>query len=312
MHLWYVPMRSYSNAAAGADRQVMRQIFAADAYNDHYGVIGYPIAHSLSPRIHAAFAEETGQALRYHAFSVPPGQFEEALTEFQRAGGRGLNITIPFKEEARRLVHRMSERAQVAGAINTVCFNPEGRRYGDNTDGVGFLRDFVDNHGGRLTGRQVLILGAGGAVRGLLGPLLAQGPARTILANRTVAKAQALERRFSTLGAIESCAYSALYGQSFDVIINTIPSGLTAELPPLPAGILAQGGWCYDLVYGPDLTPFLRWGVSQGAVCILDGLGMLVEQASEAFYLWRGLRPTCAPVIQRLRSANERPPINRA
>lgn len=267
---------------------------------DHYGVVGDPIAHSLSPRIHEAFATETGQALRYHAIRVAPGTLPAVLTAFERAGGRGLNITIPFKEEAYHLAHRLSERARLAGAVNTLSMDAD--RVGDNTDGVGFLRDYVGNHGGRLAGRQVLILGAGGAVRGLLGPILGEGPVRVVVANRNLAKARALEAEFGPLGAIEARTFEALAAQRFHLIVNATPSGLTGSLPVLPAGTLAEGGCCYDLVYGSEPTPFLRWGLSQGAVRALDGLGMLVEQAAESFFVWRGLRPATAPVLRSLRS----------
>jgi shikimate dehydrogenase len=280
--------------------------FAFDSCYDHYGVVGYPITHSLSPRIHTAFAEETRQALHYHAILVTPGRLPEALAEFKRAGGRGLNVTLPFKEEARLLADRLSPRAQLAEAVNTLSFAAEGGSDGDNTDGVGFLRDYLENHEGTLSGRQVLILGAGGAVRGLLGPLLGQLPARVVLANRSLGKAQALEDRFRALGVVEACGYAALAGQRFEVIINATPSGLTAGLPPLPAGILATGGWCYDLVYASEPTPFVRWALAQGADRALDGLGMLVEQAAEAFFIWRGVRPATAAVIRMLRAGDDR------
>lgn len=280
----------------------MERRFAFDSCYDHYGVVGYPIAHSLSPRIHTAFAKETRQALRYHAIPVAPGQLPQAFAEFQRAGGRGLNVTIPFKEQACLFADRLSARAQLAEAINTLSFAPEGGRDGDNTDGVGFLRDYLENHRGKLSGKHVLILGAGGAVRGLLGPLLSQGPARVVVANRSLGKAQAIEDRFRALGAVEARGYEALAMERFEVIINATPSGLTAGLPPLPAGILVTDGWCYDLVYGPEPTPFLRWALTHGAARALDGLGMLVEQAAEAFFIWRGLRPATAAVIRMLRA----------
>jgi shikimate dehydrogenase len=263
--------------------------------------MGNPIAHSLSPVIHAAFAARTRQRLNYQAFLVEPGAFSEAVRRFRMAGGKGLNVTIPFKEEAWTLAERRSPRAQLAGAVNTLGFEPEGGIWGDNTDGVGFVRDYVINHQGRIEGSRVLILGAGGAVRGVIEPILAEHPARIVIANRTVAKAAGLCSIFRALGPIEASGFDGLAGRQFDLIINGTAASLQGRLPPLPDDLLAEGGCCYDMMYRATPTPFVRWGQTHGAAQSVDGLGMLVEQAAESFHLWRGVRPETAPVIAMLR-----------
>ena len=269
---------------------------------DNYGVMGNPIAHSLSPVIHAAFAVQTGQHLRYQAVLVEPGIFAQAVQQFRMAGGKGLNVTIPFKEEAWVLSERRSPRAQLAGAVNTLGFEPDGRVWGDNTDGVGFVRDYVINHQGRIEGRRVLILGAGGAVRGVLEPILAEHPAQVVIANRTVANAVEICSVFQALGALNACGFDGLAGHRFELIINGTAASLQGQLPPLPEDILESDGFCYDMMYGHVPTPFVRWGYAHGADRSVDGLGMLVEQAAESFYLWRGIRPETASVIAMLRA----------
>jgi shikimate dehydrogenase len=275
--------------------------FALDNRYDNYCVMGNPIGHSLSPQIHSAFAQQTGQALQYHAVLVEWGAFAEAVEEFYKAGGKGLNITLPFKQEAWVLAEERSPQAELAGAVNTLWFDREGRRYGDNTDGVGFIRDYLNNHGGSLENRRILVLGAGGAVRGVLGPILTERPAQLAIANRTPARAYELKSLFAKLGNIEVCAYEALAGWEFDLIINGTAASLGGQLPPLPEDILAEGGHCYDMMYAKEPTPFVRWGYAHGAAKSIDGLGMLVEQAAEGFFIWRGVRPDTAPVIERLR-----------
>jgi shikimate dehydrogenase len=270
---------------------------------DHYAVMGNPIAHSKSPLIHAAFAQQTGQVMQYEALLVgtQAGEFAEAVQRFQASGGKGLNITVPFKQAAWALAAQRSQRAERAGAINTLWFDVKGRCLGDNTDGVGLVRDLTQNHGGRIEGQRLLILGAGGAVRGVLEPLLDAAPAQCVIANRTVSKAKTLAELFAAHGNVTASPYDALQDQSFDLIINGTSASLLGELPPLPDGLLAKDGWCYDMMYASTKTPFVRWGLAQGAAYALDGLGMLVEQAAESFYLWRGVKPDTAPVIQQVR-----------
>jgi shikimate dehydrogenase len=279
-------------------------IFDFDADPDLYAVMGNPIAHSKSPQIHTAFAQETRQRMRYIAILVEPGGFSHAVGNFRAEGGKGLNITVPFKHEAWKLVSERTPRAERAGAVNTVLFRPDGTTLGDTTDGVGLVRDIVENYAGQLAQGRVLILGAGGAVRGVLEALLAQRPARLVIANRTVDKAQALAREFSVLGPVEGGGYGELQGETFDFIINGTAASLYGQLPPLAEGVLAPGGWCYDMAYGDRPTPFVLWGLAHGAGQALDGTGMLVEQAAESFYLWRGVRPHTAPVIELLKKTH--------
>ncbi len=268
---------------------------------DTYAVMGNPIAHSKSPLIHARFAEQTGQALSYSAILVEPGDFPAAVERFAAAGGKGLNVTVPFKQEAWALATRRSERAQRAGAVNTLRMEAGGALFGDNTDGVGLVRDLMQNHGVALAGKRVLLLGAGGAVRGVLAPLLAEKPVQLTIANRTVAKAEELAGEFADLGRIDGCGFDALTDGRFDVVINGTAASLQGELPPLPAGVLAVNAVCYDMMYGAEPTPFMRWALSEGCAQALDGLGMLVEQAAESFFIWRGVRPQTTPVIAALR-----------
>lgn len=270
---------------------------------DRYAVMGNPIGHSKSPLIHAQFAAQTGQELVYEAILVELGDFPAAVARFHAAGGRGLNVTVPFKQEAFALAETHSARAERAGAVNTLRWEADGSLYGDNTDGVGLVRDLELNHDVQLAGCRVLLLGAGGAVRGVLEPLLAKGPAELVIANRTVAKADELATAFADLGPVHASSFAALAGRPFDVVINGTAASLQGDMPPLPAGVLAPGAACYDMMYGKEPTPFMRWAVESGAGMVLDGLGMLVEQAAESFYLWRGVRPATAPVITALRLA---------
>ena len=267
---------------------------------DHYAVMGNPIAHSKSPRIHTLFAEQTGEDLDYAAILVEPGAFPRAVADFQAAGGRGLNITVPFKEEAWSLAVRRSARAERAGAVNTLVLDVSGTQYGDNTDGAGLVRDLTVNHGCLLAHRRVLLVGAGGAARGVIEPLLAEQPALLVNANRTPGKAVELARLFCDLGRIEGCGLTDLEGQAFDVIINATAASLAGQVPSLPDAVCA-GSWCYDMMYASKPTAFMEWASARGAEQCLDGLGMLVEQAAESFYLWRGVRPETAPVIRELR-----------
>jgi shikimate dehydrogenase len=266
---------------------------------DRYAVMGNPIAHSKSPLIHAAFAQQTGQVLQYEAILVGKDELTQAVQTFQLSGGKGLNITIPFKQAACALADQCSERAERAGAVNTLWFDEQGV-YGENTDGVGLVSDLVQNQGCQIEGRRVLILGAGGAVRGVLEPLLAEIPAQCVIANRTVSKAESLATLFGTFGKIAASSYEALQGESFDLIINGTSTSLQGKLPALPDSLL--GECCYDMMYASSPTLFMQWANKQGSAFVLDGLGMLVEQAAESFYLWRGLKPETAQVIQNVRS----------
>lgn len=268
---------------------------------DRYAVFGNPISHSKSPAIHRAFAAQTGQALHYTRERVEPGHFEEAATQFFAEGGLGLNITLPFKLDACRFADALSERARQAGAVNTLIRQKDGSVLGDNTDGVGLVGDITRNRRWLVAGRKLLILGAGGAVRGILGPLLQEGPAQLVIANRTVGKACELAEAFGGLGEVRGLAYADLAGSRFDLLINGTSASLAGELPPLPPNLLAPGADCYDMMYGAEPTVFMRWAREQGAAGIADGLGMLIEQAAESFYLWRGARPPTAPVIELVR-----------
>jgi shikimate dehydrogenase len=273
----------------------------SEARPDRYGVMGNPIAHSKSPLIHSLFAHQTGQNLIYTAILVELGQFEQAVTDFEGAEGKGLNVTVPFKQEAWRFVDERSPRAERSGAVNTIVLHEDGRRFGDNTDGVGLVRDLLHNHGAGIKGKRLLLLGAGGAARGVLAPLLDERPAALVIANRTVERALELGRAFSDLGPVSGCGFADLTGERFDIIINATAASLQGEVPPLPRGVLDEGGLCYDMMYGAEPTAFVRWGGEQGALRSMDGLGMLVEQAAESFYIWRGVRPQTRPVIAAVR-----------
>lgn len=269
---------------------------------DLYCVFGNPVAHSKSPVIHAAFARLAGHALRYEARLAPADDFAGSLGAFLAEGGKGCNITVPFKEQAWALAAVRSRRAEKAGAVNTLLSGKDGRLYGDNTDGVGLVRDLVQNAGVALAGKRVLVLGAGGAVRGVLSPLLAEKPERLVVANRTASKAEALAALFADEGAISGTGFTGLAGQQFDVVINGTSASLQGDLPPLPADVLAPGAFAYDMMYGAQPTVFLQWAAAHGAHT-RDGLGMLVEQAAEAFFIWRNVRPPTAGVLAELRAA---------
>ena len=267
---------------------------------DLYAVIGNPVAHSKSPLIHTAFAQQTGQDLVYETLLAPADGFAATAAAFRERGGRGLNVTLPFKGEAFRFATRLSARARAAEAVNTLKFDSH-EISGDNTDGAGLVNDLERNLGCRLRGLRVLLLGAGGAARGVVEPLLERQPVRPVLANRTLDKAQRLAQSFG--GALEASTYAALAGRQFDLVINATSASLAGELPPLPPGIFAHGALAYDMMYGRGETPFLVFARSEGAASRADGLGMLVEQAAESFFIWRGVRPDSAAVLQQLRRA---------
>ena len=270
---------------------------------DRYAVVGNPIAHSKSPWIHAAFARQTGQALVYQTLLAPLDGFEQSVTAFRIGGGRGLNVTVPFKLEAFALANHHTPRAEAAGAVNTLAFGPDGI-LGDHTDGAGLVRDLSFNLHCPLAGRRILLLGAGGATRGVLLPLLTSLPASLTIANRTASKAIALAERFiphAGRARVDGCGFEELAGRRFDLVINATAASLADELPPLPPGLYAEGALAYDMMYGRGQTPFLRAALADGAARVADGLGMLVEQAAESFALWRGVRPDSAPVLAELR-----------
>ena len=272
--------------------------------SDQYVVIGNPVEHSKSPRIHALFAADAAQDIEYGRLLAPLDGFVAAVRKFMAAGGRGANVTLPFKEEAFRLCDQLSARAAAAGAVNTLRFDSNGTIFGDNTDGAGLVRDITANLCRSLHDKQVLLLGAGGAARGVILPLLLEGPARLYIANRTPAKAAALVNEFNMLPdtppeRLDGGSLSNLAGQHFDVIINATSAGLTDSALDLPDGLFAEGALAYDMVYGRD-TPFMQQALAAGAQ-VADGLGMLIEQAAESFSIWRGVRPQTQPVIQALR-----------
>lgn len=266
-----------------------------------YAVMGNPIAHSRSPIIHAEFAMQLGENIRYEAILVPLDGFENAVADFFTRGGQGLNITVPFKEQAWQLSQVRSKRAEKAGAVNTLMISKSGKIHGDTTDGVGLVRDIIQNHRGALEGTRILVLGAGGAVRGVLAPLLEQNPRELIIANRTVEKANFLAELFADDGAISASTFSALKG-SFDWIINGTSASLGGEIPRLPEQVIGNKTCCYDMMYSKEVTPFNRWALQQGAQQVMDGLGMLVEQAAESFFIWRNKRPETKQVLELMRA----------
>lgn len=268
---------------------------------DRYAVVGFPVTHSKSPFIHAMFAEQTKQALTYERLEAAPEQFLGSVKAFFAAGGRGLNVTVPHKEAAFKLVHQHSPDALKAGAVNTVSVLADGTLAGANTDGIGLVRDIEQNHRRSLQDARVLILGAGGAVRGLLPRLIAARPKQIIIANRTLSRAEALVQLFADEFAIDAREYSALAGITPDWIINGSAAGLSGDMPDLPPTLISDHTCCYDMVYAPGGTVFQHWARQHGADLALDGTGMLVEQAAESFYIWRGVRPATAPVLQALR-----------
>jgi shikimate dehydrogenase len=272
---------------------------------DRYAVVGNPVAHSKSPQIHAAFARETGADIEYTRLLAPLDGFRATIAQFRASGGRGVNVTLPFKLEAYDLADEVSTRAKAARAANFLSFEP-GRIRADNTDGAGLVADLTRNLGVALEGRRILLLGAGGAAQGVLLPLLDGHPAVLTVANRTVDKALRLAegvRHLQNAGAtvVSGRGFADLAGHAFDVVVNATASSLQGEVPPLPAGVFAAGSIAYDMMYGAEPTAFLRHAADHGAARTADGLGMLVEQAAESFFLWRGVRPKTGPVIEMLR-----------
>ena len=267
---------------------------------DKYCVFGNPIKHSRSPFIHQSFAKTTKQAIHYDTCLVELDGFTEAVYDFNAKEGRGANVTVPFKEQALTLADELSERARLAGAVNTLIFK-EGKIYGDNTDGEGLVQDLLRNRV-QLNGSRILLLGAGGAAKGVILPLLAQNPKSIIIANRTISKAESLIEQFDN-DKLAACGFEKTAGQEFDVIINATSASLSGTSPAISTSIINNNIVCYDMVYGKSLTPFLAWAKRQGASRVIDGLGMLVGQAAESFGIWRGVKPSVEPVIHELRES---------
>ena len=267
---------------------------------DRYGVMGYPVAHSRSPVIHRLFAQQTGQELRYELLRVAPEKLEEAVRQFQRTGGKGLNITVPHKRAVFRLVDHLSERASAAGAVNTLTFR-NNEIYGDNTDGIGLLRDLVVNLGLNLERGNILVLGAGGATRGIVGPLLEMQPRSLCIANRTLERAQDLVERFASRGAVSAAGFDTIpVSEPYDLVINATSAIHGGEMPPYPEAAISPITFCYDLSYSLHPTPFCNWALEHGATNAVMGWGMLVEQAAESFHIWRGVRPDTKPVLKQI------------
>lgn len=268
--------------------------------SDRYAVFGNPINHSKSPQIHAAFAEQTGEAVEYGAQCIAEDQFETSVETFFREGGKGLNITVPFKQRAWAMAQWRSPAAERAGAVNTLYLNEQGQLCGDNTDGTGLVCD-LENHRTRLQGARVLILGAGGAVRGVLEPFLAAGATQIVIANRTASKAHELAQAFGDLGVVSGCGFKEIDPAPFDLVLNGTSASLQGDLPPIPADVVARRTTCYDMMYGAKPTPFCAWATAAGSGKVMDGLGMLVEQAAESFRIWRGVKPQTGAVIETIR-----------
>ncbi|MBT8099302.1 MAG: shikimate dehydrogenase [Gammaproteobacteria bacterium] len=268
---------------------------------DRYGVIGYPVSHSRSPVIHRLFALQCEQQIQYELLQVSADKLEQTVRQFQSTGGKGLNVTAPHKHAVCQLCDQLSERARTATAVNTLAFR-DGEIFGDNTDGIGLLRDLAVNLGVNLEGANILILGAGGATSGILGPLLEMQPAMITIANRSVDKARKLAERFEALGSISVCSFSVVPGKDpYDLIINATSAGLQGDTPPYPAAAVSGASFCYDLSYGLKPTPFSAWARERGAAQSVMGWGMLVEQAAESFHIWRGIRPDTAPVLKQMK-----------
>lgn len=266
---------------------------------DRYAVLGHPITHSLSPQIHRLFAEQTAQDIEYEGIELPITSFETRVWQLFKDGYAGFNVTVPFKNDAFDFVDEMSDRAEKARAVNTLKKLEDGRVYGDTTDGVGLLSDLTGNLKWSLEDKNILILGAGGAVRGVLDPLIDANPANIVIANRTMKKVEELADDFP---ALSPSTFDELSGQ-FDIVINGTSASLSGQIPPLPDGTINAGTRCYDMMYGKEPTAFINWCKSQGATECADGLGMLVGQAAESFEIWRGVKPEIASVIELLRSS---------
>jgi shikimate dehydrogenase len=268
---------------------------------DKYAVIGFPIAHSWSPFVHGLFAKQTAQHLTYARLEVPPDALNDRVIEFFAAGGKGLNVTVPHKQAACLIARERTQRAEMAGAVNTLALTGNGL-LGDNTDGAGLVADLTRNLSFELRGTRVLLLGAGGAARGALGPLLEADPEYVEIANRSEERAVELAHEFSTLGSVHGCGFGSITDSTFDLVLNATSASLQDTIPPIPPGVLSPTTLCYDMAYGKGDTAFTRWAKSAGAGRAETGWGMLVEQAAESFLLWRGVKPDTAPVIAAVKS----------
>jgi shikimate dehydrogenase len=265
---------------------------------DRYALVGHPVAHSRSPLIHQLFARQTGENLSYELIDASPAEFETAVRGFGAAGGRGINVTLPHKEAAFALCTTRGPEAKMAGAVNTISIIG-GKLRGDNTDGIGFIRDLTVNHERALRSRRVLLLGAGGAARGIVGPILAERPDSLLIANRTLERAEKLQQDFGSPGNFSVCRFDELdQAGDFDIVINATSAGLHGEQPPFPASLVSPTCFCYDLAYSLKVTPFLVWAETSGAGTAVQGWGMLVEQAAESFAIWRGRRPDTGPILE--------------
>jgi len=267
---------------------------------ERYALVGHPVEHSRSPLIHTLFARQTGANLSYELIDAEPKSFETAVRGFGAAGGKGLNVTVPHKEAAYALVDEISAPADAAGAVNTIKFL-DGKLYGENTDGVGLIRDLVANQQQTLQGRTILVLGAGGAARGIVGPLLAAKPSELVVANRTRARADDLVAHFQSPYGLRAVAFAELEDlPPFDLLLNATSAGLKGEAPPFPASLIGPQSFCYDLVYSVNDTPFVLWARQHAAARAVQGWGMLIEQAAESFFIWRGVRPDTKPILKQL------------
>jgi shikimate dehydrogenase len=275
---------------------------ASSPRTDRYALVGHPVSHSRSPLIHQLFARQTGENLSYELIDAEPEQFETAVRGFAAAGGLGMNVTVPHKEAAFEICKTHGEEAEAARAVNTITFR-KGGMHGDNTDGTGFIRDLCVNHERVIASRRVLLLGAGGAARGIIGPILAERPESLVLANRTIERAEDLRTDLDSPASLQICRFDELEGmEPFDIVINATSAGLKGEQPPFPASVLGSATLCYDLAYSLKPTPFLVWAESHGAGEAVQGWGMLVEQAADSFAIWRGKRPDTQPILSKLTS----------
>ncbi len=269
---------------------------------DRYAVVGYPVKHSRSPFIHGMFAKQTGQQLSYQLLEVAPEYLTTEVQRFFAEGGKGLNITVPHKQTVAALLDYRTPRAEFAGAVNTIILMPDGKLMGDNTDGVGLLNDLNNNLKFELKDKRILMLGAGGAARGVIAPLLQQQPTELVIANRNVERATELANEFSNLGDLQGVSFAEVGTEPYDLIINATSASLQGEMPDLPPEIIGDHTVCYDMAYGKDDTVFTHWAKQHGAAYAVQGWGMLVEQAAEAFFLWRGVHPDTVPVLVALQN----------
>jgi shikimate dehydrogenase len=268
---------------------------------DRYGVTGHPVAHSWSPFIHGLFARDTRQAMSYRLYDFTPEEFAARVRDFFTLGGRGLNVTVPHKIAAVEVASELTTRAAHAGAVNTLAMQKDGTILGDNTDGAGLVSDLCDNLGLVIIRRRILIIGAGGATRGVMAPLLALEPAAIIVANRTAARAEEMAGAFARMGPVQGVGFRYVSGSAFDLVINATSASLSGELPAVPDSIIGPETVCYDMAYGKTDTPFMQWALKRGCARAVQGWGMLVEQAAESFRIWRGVKPGTASVLTALK-----------